>query len=309
MFTGVKRISFSSFRKKNLSSFSRFDRETAVNRIDDCLYEGRLTDNWSVGDSPGGGYMIMKALKAAKDAVGAQHPDPLSVTAYYVNKALENHAVNISVRTISKSKSSTTVSMAMSQNGQTKSEYVAIFGNLLSNKGFSYHGKTPLHLPPRDECMDVTATLQNHAQYGNHVSLFKELEVFVPKNDPFVPWMKNGELGDNAILQTWVRFAEKRKPCLLSLAFFADSLPPPVLNVRHSKWMPTYQLTVHFWSPPLEFSSLEFSGEENSWLQAKFETVFAKSGMLGTDAEIWSHDGKRLLATSRQLQRLMEPRQ
>jgi hypothetical protein len=304
MLTSLKRIASLRFGNRRFSSLSKFDRETEVKRVDNCLYRGRLTDNWSVGDSPGGGYMIMTALKAAKDAIGSQHPDPLSITAYYVNKALENHELDISVRTVAKSKSSTTVSMIMSQNGQTKSEYVAIFGNLSRNEGFSFNGKVPLNLSPRVECANVTATLQNHSLYGNHVSLFKELEVLLPKNDPFISWMKRGELGEEALLQTWMRFAEKRKPCLLSLAFFADSLPPPVLNVKHSKWIPTYQLTVHFWSHPIESCS-----EESFWLQAKFETAFAKNGMLGTDAEIWSHDGKTLLASSRQLARLMEVRQ
>jgi acyl-CoA thioesterase len=293
-----------SLRRSLFSSFapiSNFDLDTSLEKIKDFHYRGKVTDNFSVGDAPNGGYLMMMAIKAVKDSIGVQHhPDPLSVTAYYVSKAFENHPVDISVRIISNSRSSTTVSVAMSQDGGTKSEYMAVFGNLSKTKGFSFNRKTALTLPPRNECVDATKILR---KYGNHVKLFRELEVFIPSNDPFISGLFKGKPGSEALLRTWVKLADGRNPCLSSLAFYADALPPPVLNLKPSNWVPTLEYTVHFWSHPPVSSS-----EEDSWLQGKFETVYSNNGMLYTDAEIWSHDGKSLLATARQLAKVLEPR-
>jgi acyl-CoA thioesterase len=303
-FRKVSPLSFkgSQFSSSSFTPISNFDLHTSLKKIKDFHYSGHVTDNFSVGNAPNGGYLMVMAIKAVQDSIeNHHHPDPLSATAYYVSKALENFPVDITVRIISKSKSSTTVSVAMSQDGDTKSEYLAVFGNLSKTKGFSFNKKTPLTLPPRDECVDVTTILR---KYGNgNVKLFRELEVFIPNNDPFISGLFKGKPGNEALLRTWVKIVDGRNPCLSSLAFYADALPPPVLNLKPSNWVPTLEYTVHFWShPPANLTG------EDSWLQGKFETVFSNNGILYTDGEIWSHDGKSLLATSRQLAKVLEPR-
>jgi hypothetical protein len=47
---------------------------------------------------------------------------------------------------------------------------------------------------------------------------------------------------------------------------------------------------------------------DESYLRCRFETDYVRNSWLYTDGEIWSHDGSTLLATSRQLARLMSPK-
>ena len=44
------------------------------------------------------------------------------------------------------------------------------------------------------------------------------------------------------------------------------------------------------------------------WLRTTCAATHVNNGLLYTDGEIWSHDGKVLLATSRQLARILEPK-
>jgi len=291
---------------RKFSSLSRLDLDIGINRVKDFQFRGEVTNRWSVGNAPNGGYLMMMAINAAQQCI--EHPDPLSITAYYADKAIESHPVDIAVRIVTKARSSTTLHITMSQTGDIKSEYLAVFGNLDKFQGFSFNHKQPLSLPPRSDCIDCTKTFR---KVGKHVKLFQELQVLLPQNDPFFTGLFQGKAGDKSLLNCWVKLEDPRKPCLSSLAFFLDALPPPVINMTPSFWVPTLELTVHFWSKPNQSSSdigTPKDEEDDYWVQGKFETTFATNGLLYTDAEIWSPNGKELLATSRQYARVLEPK-
>lgn len=123
----------------------------------------------------------------------------------------------------------------------------------------------------------------------------------------------------SASLSCWVRFDGGEKlPCLRSMALFLDVLPPPILAVQHSHWVPTLEYTVHFWQradftkrgvPLGDQATATGRGEGHSyWLRCRYNTPIAINGMLYTDGELWSEDGTALLATSRQLAKVLTPR-
>lgn len=288
-----------SHREKKYHNF-RLDEDIQIQRIKEDHFRGFVTNRWSYGDAPGGGYLLMMAMNAAQHCI--EHPDPMSITAYYANKSVENQPVDLNVRILSKSRSSTTAHITLSQENQITSEYTCVYGNLKRFHGFSHVNKSSLNLPPRQNCLNVTDALRS---FGHHVPLFNELEVYVPHDDPFATGFFQGKPGDQALLTCWVKLADNRPPCISSSGFFVDALPPPILNMKASNWVPTFDLTVHFWAHP---PAVAVDPEEARWVQTKFETVFSQNGILFTDAEVWSYDGQRLLATSRQLARVMEPR-
>lgn len=282
-----------------MSSLSRFDMDTGVTKVKDFLFRGEVTDRWSIGNAPNGGYLMQIALNAAKQCV--DHPDPLCVTAYYLDKAFEGTSADIQVKILSKGRSSTITQLSLVQEGSVKCEFTAVFGDLDKNKGFSFNHKTPVDLPPREECFNASNVLRG---FGKALKIATETEVRIPKKDPFAQGIFKGKQGDRAELNCWIGLSDKRKPCLSSLGFYSDALPPPVLNLKPTNWVPTIELSVHFWSKP---PALE--GEDAYWLRGKFETLYANNGFLYTDGEIWSADGKVLLATNRQYARVLEPRQ
>jgi acyl-CoA thioesterase len=300
---------------------SKFDQETALERVSSegeqsTTFRVQVTDSWSIGDAPNGGFLMYLAIQACSEICSPfQHPDPFTFTAYYVTKALEHKPADLTVRVVGRTKSASIVHVTMSQEGQIRSEYLGTMGNLDSMQGMDHNKKSPPTLPHPKDCLNASQVLRQ--AFGDQLKICRELEMRVPLTDPMAKGLFRGKKGDVAELTSWVSFKSpkdapansQRVPCLSSLAFFLDALPPPVLNISKTNWVPTLEYTVHFWSKPTTASTLEDEAlPSHHWLRTTFVTSFVNNGMLYTDGEIWSHDGKELLATSRQMARLLEPR-
>lgn len=88
-------------------------------------------------------------------------------------------------------------------------------------------------------------------------------------------------------------------------------------------WVPTMEYTVHFWQRP-DFTkrglpakstasadaaaAASDAAPESYWLRCTYNTPIVVNGLLYTDAHLWSEDGTTLLATSRQLAKVLTPR-
>ena len=142
-----------------------------------------MTKNWSVGDAPNGGMQMAMAISAARKVIPFR--DPLTMTAYYCNKALEEEAVDIEVKTLNATKGSATVSVSLTQHGVLRSHYVGTFSSLESQKGLNFSNlpQAP-QLPPPDECVDCSAKLRK--KFGEHLRVAQRVEFRAPKDDPFV---------------------------------------------------------------------------------------------------------------------------
>jgi hypothetical protein len=99
---------------------------------------------------------------------------------------------------------------------------------------------------------------------------------------------------ERAVLDGWVRLRDGSAPDPISLVFFADSFPPPVLNLSavRTPWVPTLELTVHVRAIPAP-----------GFLAARFTTRALIDGYLEEDGELWDCRGQ-LVAISRQLARV-----
>lgn len=291
-----------------------FDIETAIRSgPTPNHFTGFVTNNWSVGDAPNGGYLMAMAVAAARKSIPFR--DPLAMTAYYTNKAMADHPVDISAQVLNMTKGTATVQVSLAQQGILRSQYIGTFGTLSSMKGlnFTNFGPAPA-LPPPDKCFDSSAALRK--AFGNNLQIAKRVQFFSPHSDPFVTAALAGKQGTSpeASLTCWVRFAEDKLPCLRSMVFFLDALPPPILAVAHSSWVPTLEYTVHFWQRANYERRAEWVPQGATlqshpyWLRCKYNTPICINGMLFTDAELWSEDGSQLLATARQLARVLTPR-
>jgi acyl-CoA thioesterase len=289
-------------------SSSNFDIESAVEKVGENLYRTKhaLSDAWSVGDAPNGGFLMYVALQAATHTCQpSHHPDPLSFTAYYISKAQEQSHIDLHVRLIGRSKSSSSVHVTMSQDGVVRSEYMGTFGDLSLMKGIDHSTKRSPAMPAPQDCMNASTVLRTMA--GDQLKIAKQLELRIPHDDPCAKGFFRGKSGDTASFNAWVSLVDQRLPCLSSMAFFLDALPPPVMNIAMTNWVPTLEYTVHFWQKPTRSDTLSDNAMHH-WLRAVYTTSHVNKGLLYTDGEIWSHDGKHLLATSRQLARWMAPK-
>lgn len=146
-------------------------------------FTGFISKDWSVGDAPNGGYLMALAINAARKAVPFR--DPLSMTAYYLNKTIENAPVDIEVKILNETKSMVTASISLSQQGVLRSQYMGTLGTLSKQTGVNYNN-LPLapQLPHPDDCVDISAVIRN--TYGEKMPFAHRILYKAPKDDPFV---------------------------------------------------------------------------------------------------------------------------
>ena len=301
--TGLRRFSFS------------YDRFTGIEKKSNGCYSCIPTNCLSIRDSPNGGYLMNLAIKCAINNLEVN--DPITVTGYYVSKTAENKTMDIHIELLSKSKSSSSALISCSQEGILRSKFLGTFGNLAKFKGFTKINKVAPSLPPVSDCLDAMKELRKFM--GSNMSIANEIELRLPSTNAFAQSVLLGNKVNDAHLMGWCSFQSNRKPCVSSLSFLCDAFPPPVLGLQFFEWVPTLEYTVHFWNDP---STVYNSNSDKShlgavlptdpdygrsWLRYTCESTFIQNGMLYADNELWTADGKHLLATSRQLAMVRNP--
>jgi acyl-CoA thioesterase len=282
----------------------KFNKDTQVTKVGENKFTSFVTNAWSIGDAPNGGYLMAIAISAARECINFH--DPLSVTAYYLSKTQESANMDIEVEVLSSSNSTSTVQMTCSQDGVMRSRYLGTFGDLKKMKGISHSKIIAPAIPAIKDCVDANVMLRK--AMGDRLRIANEIEFRVPKDSHFANTVMKGKQGQDASYDCWLTFGDPKAPCLRSLAFFCDAPPPPVINITPSNWVPTLEYTVHFWAKPEAIADCAFKHEGKHWIRGRFHTNHVRNSMLYTDGELWSADGETLLATSRQMARVFTPR-
>lgn len=148
-------------------------------------------------------------------------------------------------------------------------------------------------LPPPEKCLNIGESILSNFP---DIMLARQFEFLTHRDvvlfDPDHP----KSLPE---LEGWIRYVDTRPHDFLSCLFFLDCLPPPVGNIVRAPWFPTLEYTVHFWADPRDYSS-----DNRELLRCRFSSHHVENGSFYTDAELFSCDGKKLLAKSRQLARI-----
>lgn len=299
---------------RQLSTKTEFEADAALTKLNDSKYTIDFNSHWTVSGALNGGFLMSVALKAALESLQL---DPLSFTGYYMSKALANNTAEIDVEILNKTKSTTVAQISVTQLGQLRTRYLGVFGKYDNLKGHSHSILKAPDLPPLSECVDGASMLRNLVQDDNW-TIVNSVDFRAPSDSPYVRNFLSNQRGTEALCECWVTFADGHIPCIRSLAFFSDGIPPCVLNLTPFAWVPTLEYGVHFWSAPVinpELTSLNAEQQQQlgyyagkHWLRARFRSDHVINGTLYTDGELWSADGTTLLATSRQIARVFTPR-
>ena len=310
----MRKCSFLDSLSLCFSSSSTFSSERIQYQFDKSLYDTveskTITDHYSIGNAPNGGYLMAKALVAAKDVISMQ--DPLTITAHFLAKADENEPVDWSVRLVHKSRSMENVFIDMNQNGEKKATFLAAFGDFTRMKGPSYKNRIGPILPPVNECIEAGPIIKE--KFLSALQIENQYSFVLPKDSPFYTTTLSGNsnIEADAEYMGYVRFRDKRPHCYMSLALFLDALPPPVLNVCMSPWVPTLEFTSHFWNLPISSSESDGKSSDShnrdNWLRFRFKTEYMVNGLLCEEGELWDYEHEILLATCKQVARLLLPR-
>ena len=66
------------------TSFENFNDDIKAVKESDNLWKGNLSDRWSIGKTPNGGYSMAFAAKAISNSL--THKDPLAISANYLER-------------------------------------------------------------------------------------------------------------------------------------------------------------------------------------------------------------------------------
>lgn len=300
-------------RRRYLSFF--FDNQISSSAKGDNIFELSLSDQFSVKEYPNGGYLSAICIRACQRVTHIN--TPISLSAHFFNKTEEGKVASVKVEILRSSKYSVTASAVLKQDNIPRCAFMITFSNPATYKGPPFTKsmiESPV-LPPPAECVHGSALLRD--VNGPMLKVANHFDFFFPPNDSTVQRItsfSDGK-GDSMSYECWMKMSDNRSVCSTSLAFLSDCVPPPILGVVDAHWLPTVEYNVQFWGVPSSGQDAEYvSGTkhpllvgqgESPWVRARFGTTHVTQGMLCTDGEIWSEDGKFLLANSRQLAKII----
>ncbi len=264
------------------------DRDTEVRRVGDHLWRGEVSDRWSIGPYPNGGYVLTIALNAVRQEL--PHPDPFTVTAHYLSP-MQHAPVDVEVEVIRSGRAHSTAMARMLQDGRERVRVLANYGDHSQSQGPTVVQATP---PPMPRPEDIPHRDPHRGPMPNGlVAAIRDRVEILPAPGTF-GWAEGRRTG-RAEIGGWLRFADGRPVDTHCLPLLADAMPPAVFDVSESGWVPTLELTVQVRARPAP-----------GWMRCWFRTRFLLGGYLEEDGEVWDEQD-RLVALSRQLARLNPP--
>jgi len=255
------------------------DDATALTRSSELDFTVEVSDRWSIGPIPNGGYLMYLGAKAL--AALFDHPDPLTVTARYARPAMPGKA-EVRCEIIKQGRTQSAGVAKVVQGGKERLRVTATFGDLSAGSGPTLEPLPPPALPPVDDILArVGAPLKS--TFADRVEIR-----FSPDTCHFLD-RKTGPMEVGG----YIRLVDGPEPDPLVLLLLADAFPPPVLNgIDERVWVPTIELTVHVRRRPAP-----------GWVKGWFTTAHLVDGALEEDGRLWDADG-RLVAISRQYAQL-----
>jgi acyl-CoA thioesterase len=270
-------------------SRSEFDRGIALERRADGGYDGHLDGMWRVGAGINGGILLAVCANALSTTFADEaHPDPVSISAYYLSAAREGPARLVTeVLRRGRSMSTGSVSLTQDEHGEPveRVRALATYGDLSAMPEDVRTTAVEPDLPPVEACLGT-----DFARPGFRTKN-PLIERFDLRLDPDAAGWAAGKPSGRGMIRGWLKMADGREPDPLSLLLAVDALPPVTFDLGLPGWAPTLELTAHVRAVPAP-----------GWLKVVHSTRNYAGGLLEEDAEVWDSTG-RLVAQSRQLAR------
>ena len=273
-----------------MSFFKQFENSIIIDKSDENIFSMTPSKDYFVGNTPHGGYLTAVMQKAL--SLSMPHPHVINSNTLYLDRT-EPKEISIHVDKIRESKGSSVGRVSLIQDEKLRCMMTGICSD------FNYmNGVNDLETPPPNifnEKRDLFISLNfDNKQEGFTPSFIKQTKCDIAKKHAW--WLKNeNELGDEARCTGFISMGEEI-PDQFVLSFYSDFFPPVVMNKYGPLgWVPTLSLTTNIRQLPTT-SEL-------------FMDVIAKDlnkGYFEQDCQIWDLN-KNLVATSRQLTRILKP--
>ncbi|MFF9866941.1 thioesterase family protein [Streptomyces sp. NPDC093595] len=266
---------------------SEFDRDTAVTLREPGVYDAELSAGWTIISAVNGGYLLALLGRALGEAL--PHPDPFTVSAYYLTPSVPGPAV-IRTETVRTGRTLSTGQASLFQYGPDGAEVerirvLASYGDLDALPDDVRTSAKPPAIPPREHCLGPA---DGPAPIPGSSAITERLDI---KLDPATLGWALGAPSGKGEMRGWFGLADGRDPDPLSLLLTVDALPPTSFELGLTGWTPTVELTTHIRCRPAPGPLRVFITTRN-----------LAGGFLEEDAEVWD-TADRLVAQSRQLAR------
>jgi acyl-CoA thioesterase len=272
---------------QDVTAVAEFDRDIALTEAGEHRYVADLGPGWVVGSGVNGGYLLATLAHAVRRS--AAHPDPLTVTAYYLSASRPGPAT-ITTRRLREGRSVSTWAADLAQGEEGRITALATYGDLDLLPDDVETTATEPDLPPLEDCWGM-----EQAPPEFRAAAPPLLNRFDLRLDPRNAGWAVGKPGGRALIQAWFRLHDEREPDPLALLLAVDAMPPTTFELGRPGWAPTLELTTHVRARPAP-----------GWLRLRHETRNLAGGMFEEDCDVWDSAG-RLVAQSRQLARQPRP--
>ena len=256
-----------------------FEKDTAVEAGGDDLYIANITDRWSIGGRPNGGYLMGAILTALSHRL--PHPDPLTSTGHFLSPA-EPGPAEIKVKVIKEGRSLSTAQAVLTQNGRDRLVALATFGLLESDGVTRVAENAPVH-------GDLVSSLGRPAQFP----IVERFEIEMPPEQSRAAAGQPDDTEGPAEFVGRIRFADGMPASPLALPLLVDAFPPTVYRLGLVGWTPTLELTVHARGRP-----------SPGPLTLRVRSRYLINGLVEEDGELWDQTGA-LVGQSRQLAKIV----
>jgi acyl-CoA thioesterase len=272
---------------------AELDRGIAVEPRGDGVYDGHLDPAWSVGAGINGGLLLAACANALRETFADEgHPDPISVSAYFLSAA-EGGPARFTTEVVRRGRSMSTGTVSLSQDVDgppvERVRALATYGDLAALPDEVRTTAVEPDLPPPEKCVGSSLA---PADFRAKAPL---LDRFDLRLDPDTVGWAVGQPSGRGVIRGWLAMADGREPDPISLLLALDALPPVTFDLGLPGWAPTLELTAHVRAMPAP-----------GRLKVVHATRNFAGGLLEEDAEIWDSAG-RLVAQSRQLVRAPRP--
>jgi acyl-CoA thioesterase len=280
--------------------YTRFDRDTAVRRIDPvgangaagadireqpitASFQADIVPGWRAGRGPHGGYLAAIVLRALTETVADPGRPPRSLTIHYASSP-DPGPVTIHTTIERQGRSLSTLSARLEQDGKTMALALAAF-SIPWQAPQAQALPMPEVAPPDLERRDAPHLFKGAPEFTKQLMMQPRVGAI-----PFVGADHPMEIGG------WTALPEPRPLDPLSLALFADAwFPPSFIALSEPAISPTVDLTIHFRQPPPSLG-----GGLDGLCLSIFNTRLLHEGFFEEDGVIWAPEGT-VLVQSRQL--------
>ncbi len=205
---------------------SEFDRDTAVTRREEGVYDATLSAGWTIIQAVNGGYLLALIGRALGEAL--PHPDPFSVSAHYLTASVPGPAV-IRTQTVRTGRTLSTGQASLFQYAEDGSEIerirvLATYGDLDALPDDVRTTALPPAMPAREHCLGPS---DGAPKIPGSSAITDRLDI---KLDPATVGWAVGAPSGKGEMRGWFGLADGRDPDPLSLLLTVDALPRPRSN-------------------------------------------------------------------------------